>query len=70
MHEEARLTAIDEYSRVVEGTDKAIVIGKGSAHLQRAGAGAQDRPGLCLVVSGWTAAAMLEGLGIPVVANP
>jgi iron complex transport system substrate-binding protein len=66
LHEESRLAAIDEYSRVVDGTDKAAVIGKGSAISKEQVLALK----IDLAFVWWyqdDVAAMVEGLGVPVV---
>jgi iron complex transport system substrate-binding protein len=64
--EAARLAAIDEYGRVVPGVERARVIGKGSAISREAVLAL----GIDLAFVWWyqdDAAAMLEGLSVPVV---
>jgi iron complex transport system substrate-binding protein len=64
--EAARLAAIDEYGRVVPGVEQARVIGKGSAISREAVLAL----GIDLAFVWWyqdDAAAMLEGLSVPVV---
>lgn len=66
MHQSRRLAAIDEYSSVVAGLDKTTVIGKGSAISKEQVLALQ----IDLAFVWWfqdDAAAMLEGLGVPVV---
>ena len=64
--ETGRLAAIDEYGRVVPGVEKAVVIGKGSAISREQVLALR----IDLAFVWWyqdDAAAMLDGLGVPVV---